>query len=74
MVSIYNIINGIEEPTHGYQHRNTSRMLTFGGYVCQGERMIVHRSYCVGWIPFVNHIDTRASSPGYEGYCILHGI
>ena len=33
MVSLINTINGIKEPTHGYQNCNTSQILIFGGYV-----------------------------------------
>ena len=72
LASIININNGIEEPTHGYQHCNTSQILIFGGYVKVRERLFTR---VIVWVDTtVNHIDTWASSPRYEGCCILHGI
>ena len=33
MVSVFNINNGIKEPTRGYQDCNTSEIFIFGGHV-----------------------------------------
>ena len=41
MVSIININNGVKEPIHRYQNRNTSQILIFGWWICQGERIFV---------------------------------
>ena len=56
MVSIFNINNGIKEPTRGYQNCNISHILIFCGYV------MVRESLCtrvIIWVnTMLNHIES----------------
>ena len=65
-----NIDNGIKEPTCGYQNCNTSQIMIFDGYVCQGERIFVYLS------DYLDHSEpygTRAILPRYDGCCMVYG-
>ena len=65
-----NVNNGVKEPAHGYQKCNTSLKLDFGGYVKVRESLYIRVIIWVNTI--LNHIDTRAISPRYEGSCIVY--
>ena len=63
-------INGIKEPTRGYQNSNTSQIFIFGGYVKVRESLYTR---VIIWVSnILDHSDTRAIFPGYESF--LHGI
>ena len=68
-IAIINNNDGIKELTHGYQNCNTSQMLMFGGYPKVEES---YYSRVVIWVNIMlNHIDTRAILPRYEGSCMV---
>ena len=70
MVSIININNGIKEPTCGYQNCNTSQIMKYGGYVKARESLYTQ---VIIWVSTIlNHIDTKAVLPGYEGLCMVY--
>jgi hypothetical protein len=70
MASRININNGIKDPIHGYQNRNTSQVLIFGGSVKMRESLCTQVSVWVNTI--LNHIDTRKIFPWYEGSCTVY--
>ena len=70
MVSILNINNGIQMPTHEYQNCNTSQILIFIGYNTVRESL-----YMQVWVNIIldlHHIDTRAILPRYEGSFMVY--
>ena len=62
--------NGIKEPTYGYQSCNNSQTLVFGGYV--KVRGSLYTQVIIWMNTILNHIDTRANLPKYEGSCMVY--
>ena len=70
MVSIININNGIKEPTCWYKNCTASQIMKYGGYVKARESLYIQVIIWVNTI--LNHIDTKAILPSYEGLCMVY--
>ena len=64
------INNGIKDPTYGYRNCNTSQMLIFSG--CVKVTGSLYTRVLIRVKTILNHIDTRAFSPRYEGSCMVY--
>lgn len=72
MVSLININNGIKGITCGYQNFKTNPILLFGGYFEVRESLYTH---IILWVhSILNHIDTRAILPRYEGSRMVYRL
>ena len=71
-VWIINTNTNIKDSTHGYQNHNNNQILIIGGYVKVSESLYTQ---AIMWVNIIlNHTNTMATLPGYEGSCKVYRI